>query len=71
MAETKDRRPAVERVKPPEAIIKVGNPIFGWLLRSRLHGLVDGHLMLMRFQGRKKPVEVGRVENRSIHEPAY
>ena len=53
MAETKERRPAVERVKPPEAIIKVGNPIFGWLLRSRLHGLVDEHLMLMRFQGRK------------------
>lgn len=53
MAETKEYRPAVERVKPPEAIIKVGNPIFGWLLRSRLHGLVDEHLMLLRFRGRK------------------
>jgi hypothetical protein len=53
MAETEEKRPAVERIKPPEAIIKVGNPIFGWLLRSRLHGFVDEHLMLMRFRGRK------------------
>jgi glyoxylase-like metal-dependent hydrolase (beta-lactamase superfamily II) len=53
MAETKKKPPAVERVKPPEAIIKVGNPIFGWLLRSPLHGLVDEHLMLVRFRGRK------------------
>jgi glyoxylase-like metal-dependent hydrolase (beta-lactamase superfamily II) len=53
MAQTTENRPAVERVKPPEAIIKVGNPIFGWLLRSRLHGLADEHLMLVRFRGRK------------------
>jgi hypothetical protein len=53
MAEPKEKRPAVERVEPPEAIIKAGNPIFDWLLRSRLHGLVDEHFMLLRFRGRK------------------
>ena len=50
---TREKRPAVERIRPPEAIIKVGNPIFDWLLRSRLHGLVDEHFMLVRFRGRK------------------
>ena len=50
---TREKRPAVERIRPPEAIIKVGNPIFDWLLRSRLHGLVDEHFMLLRFRGRK------------------
>jgi glyoxylase-like metal-dependent hydrolase (beta-lactamase superfamily II) len=53
MAKTKEKRPAVERIKPPETVINVGNPVFGWLLRSRLHGLVDEHLMLVRFRGRK------------------
>lgn len=53
MAETTEGRPAVERMKPPEALVKVGNPIFGWLLRSPLHGLVDEHLMLLHFRGRK------------------
>ena len=71
MAELKEKRPAVERVKPPEAIIKVGNPIFASLLSSRLHGLLDGHPMLMRFQGLKKPIEVGTTENRKIHEKRY
>ena len=53
MVETREQRPAVERVKPPEAVIKVGNPIFRWLLRSAFHGLVDEHFMLVRFRGRK------------------
>ena len=48
-----DERPAVERVKPPEAVIKIVNPIFGRVLRSRLHGLVDEHLLLLHFRGRK------------------
>jgi hypothetical protein len=51
MAGIKEKRPAVERVKPPGVIIKVGNPIVGWLPHSRLHGLVDEHLMLLRFRG--------------------
>src|SRR3712207_1238143 len=53
MARITEKRPAVERTKPPETMVKVGNPIFGWLLRSPLHGLVDEHLMLLRFRGRK------------------
>jgi hypothetical protein len=53
MAETTDQRYAVERVKPPEALIKVGNPVFSWLLRSPLRRLVGEHLMLLHFRGRK------------------
>ncbi|MDQ3863275.1 MAG: MBL fold metallo-hydrolase [Actinomycetota bacterium] len=53
MAETREQRPAVERVKPPEAMINVANPIMYWLLRSPLHGLVDEHLMVLHFRGRK------------------
>jgi hypothetical protein len=53
MAQTTGQRYAVERVKPPETLIKVGNPIFSWLLRSPLRGLIGGHLMLLHFRGRK------------------
>ncbi len=53
MAQTTCQRYAVERVKPPETLIKVGNPIFSWLLRSPLRGLIGGHLMLLHFRGRK------------------
>jgi hypothetical protein len=53
MARAPDQRPAVERVKPPEAMIRIANPIFGWILRSPLHGLVDEQLMLLHFRGRK------------------
>ena len=64
MAETAQKRPVFERVKPPEALIKVSNPIVGWLLRSRLRGLVDEHLMLLRLRGHKTgrlyTVPVGR-----------
>jgi hypothetical protein len=53
MPPTNDQRPAVEWVKPPEAVIKVANPIMRWLLGSPLHGLVDKHSMLLRFRGRR------------------
>jgi len=53
MLRTTDQRPAVERVKPPEAMVKVANPIMRWLLESPLHRLVDKHLMLLRFRGRR------------------
>jgi hypothetical protein len=56
--------PAVERVIPPKAVIRIANPLFRRLLRSPLRGLVDGHLMLLRFRGRKSgrryEVVVGR-----------
>jgi hypothetical protein len=53
MPRTNDQWSAVERVKPPEAMVKVANPIMRWLLESPLHGLVDKHLMLLRFRGRR------------------
>jgi len=53
MPRTTDQRPAVERVKPPEAMVKVANPIMRWLLESPLHGLVDNHIMLLHFRGRR------------------
>ncbi len=53
MPQAKDQRPAVERVKPPEVMIRIANPILVRILRSRLHGLVDEHLLLLHFRGRK------------------
>ena len=64
MPPTNVQRPAVERVRPPEAVIRVANPIMRWLLGSPLHGLVDKHSMLLRFRGRRTgrayEVAVGR-----------
>ena len=64
MPRTIDQRPAVERVKPPKAMVRFANPIMGRLLGSPLHGLADKHIMLLRFRGRKSGrayvVAVGR-----------
>ncbi len=64
MPQTDASNPAVERVIPPKAMISIANPIFRRLLRSPLHGLVDEHLMLLRFRGRSSgrtyEVVVGR-----------
>jgi deazaflavin-dependent oxidoreductase (nitroreductase family) len=32
---------------------KIANPIVGWLLRSRLHGLLSASLLLIAYRGRK------------------
>jgi hypothetical protein len=53
MLGSNDKRPAVERVKPPDAMIKIANPIMRWILGSPLHGLFDEHLLLLHFRGRK------------------
>jgi hypothetical protein len=53
MPPTNDQRPAVERIMPPKVMVRVANPIMGWLLGSPLHGLVDKHIMLLRFRGRR------------------
>jgi hypothetical protein len=53
MPQTDASNPAVERVIPPKAIIRIANPLFRWLLRGPLRGLVDEHLLLLRFRGRK------------------
>jgi len=46
-------QPAVERVLPPSLVTRIANPILRRLLRSPLHRLVSGQLMLLHFIGRK------------------
>jgi len=53
MPPTEDQRPAVERVRPPKAMIKIANPIMRRILGSPLHGLVDEHLLLLHYRGRR------------------
>ncbi len=53
MPRSNDQKPAVERVKPPEAMIRIANPVFSRILVSPLHGLVDEHLLLLHFRGQK------------------
>lgn len=59
-------RPAVEGVEPPEALARIFNTLMKALLRSPLHRLFSGHLMLLAFRGRKSAkryeVVVGRHE---------
>jgi hypothetical protein len=45
--------PAVERVRPPRAVVLFGNPVMRLLLRSPLHRLVSGALLLLHFRGRR------------------
>ena len=45
--------PAVQRQKPPEAFIRIANPIFTALLRSPAHGLLDRAFALIHLTGRK------------------
>ena len=45
--------PAVERAKPPEAIVRFANPVMRRLLRSPLHGPVSRALCLLHFRGRR------------------
>jgi hypothetical protein len=44
---------AVERSHPPDAVVRVVNPILRGLLSSPVHGLVSSQLMLLHFTGRK------------------
>jgi hypothetical protein len=46
-------RPAVQSTPPPNAVIKVVNPVIRVLLRSPLHGLADKKLLLLTVTGRK------------------
>lgn len=45
--------PAVERVHPPDAVIRRVNPVARWLLRSRFHGPVSKQLLVLRYRGRR------------------
>ena len=59
-------RPSVEGAEPPKALGRVVGPVIAALLRSPLHGLVSGRLMLLAFTGRKSgkryEIVVGRHE---------
>ena len=61
-----DGRPPVETAEPPKALGYVIGPVMRALLRSPLHGLVSGQLMLLMFSGRRSgkryEVVVGRHE---------
>jgi hypothetical protein len=46
-------RPAVERVSPPARLVRLANPVVRAVLRSPLHKLLDRHLMVLRFSGRR------------------
>lgn len=58
-----------ERRRPPRILFRALNPLFTLILRSPLHGLLSGRLMLLAFAGRKSgkfytiPVGYARVEN--------
>ena len=45
--------PAVERQHPPGALMRVANPIMRAVLRLPTHRLVDAHLLLLTFTGRR------------------
>lgn len=46
-------RPPVERSHPPDALVRVVNPLMRLLLSSPAHRLVSGGLMLLHYRGRR------------------
>ena len=58
--------PRVRHSEPPAIVLTVMNPIFGFLIRSPLHGVVDKAFMLVHLTGRKTgrhySIVVGRHE---------
>lgn len=57
---TEDLSPAVTRQPPPKIVLQVFNPLFGALLRSPAHGLVDKSFLILHLTGRKsgKPYDI-------------
>ncbi len=53
MTEQSGTRPAVERVTPPLALMKLTNPVMRRLLASPLHALASRQLLLLHFAGRR------------------
>ncbi len=68
MAQVSPSAPPARR-RPPRFLFRVLNPLFTLILRSPLHGLLSGRLMLLTFTGRKSgkrytiPVGYGQVDN--------
>jgi F420H(2)-dependent quinone reductase len=64
MVVAEDSSSAVTRQAPPKLLIAVFNPIFGALLRSPLHSLVDKDFVILhltgRRSGRRYSIVVGR-----------
>jgi len=60
LSETVSKNHQKESKQPPRLLFKVLNPVMRGLLKSPLHGVVSGRLMLMHFTGRKtdKPYAV-------------
>lgn len=50
---TRDRRPAVERVRPPAVLLRIANPVVRRVLTSPFHALLDRHLAVLRYTGRR------------------
>jgi len=57
---TGDPTPAVTRQPPPPIVLKVFNPLFGALLRSPAHALVDNSFLILHLTGRRsgKPYDI-------------
>ena len=57
-------RPPVEERIPPALLLRIGNPIVRGVLRSPLHRLLSGHVVLLTVTGRRSgrtyTVPVGR-----------
>jgi deazaflavin-dependent oxidoreductase (nitroreductase family) len=60
-------RAPVESAEPPRAVIRVVNPLLSAILRSPLHRLASGQLMLLTVTGRKTgntyTIPVGRHQS--------
>jgi hypothetical protein len=60
--------PAVERIHPPDVLVRAINPLMRRLLTSPLHRVVSGQLMLLRYRGRRSgrafALPLGRQEHR-------
>ncbi len=46
-------KPPIERTHPPDALVRVINPVMRRVLTSPAHGLVSAELMLLRYEGRR------------------
>jgi deazaflavin-dependent oxidoreductase (nitroreductase family) len=60
-------RPAVQDAPPPKNVLRFVNPVMRAVLRSPLHRMLDGNLMLLTVTGRKTgrtyTLPVGRHES--------
>lgn len=53
MTTTRDRRPAIERRRPPKALVRAVNPLIRRLLSSRFHRPLSRALLVLHLDGRR------------------